>query len=74
MGRTYDEDGRSEPAKKFVCTHPGGNADGRRGRSNWRWCDDLEENVVLFGAETEELMCSQERCGGRLLGWSQPGK
>jgi len=49
MGWTYDEDGRSEPAKKALCTHPGGNADGRRGRSKWRWCDELEEDVALFG-------------------------
>jgi hypothetical protein len=41
MGRTYDENGKSDPAKKVLCTiqkemQIGGEADRRRSRPKWR--------------------------------------
>jgi hypothetical protein len=35
----------SYPAKKGICTKPGGNGD-RRGRPKLRWCDELEEDFA----------------------------
>jgi hypothetical protein len=55
----------SDPAKKVICTKPGG-SEVRRGRPMLRWCDELKEDVaqVFFFIEIVELMHSQERSGG----------
>jgi hypothetical protein len=34
------------PAKKVLCTKPGGNGDRRRGRPKLWWCDELEEDFA----------------------------
>jgi hypothetical protein len=39
----------SDPAKKVLCTKPGGNGD-RRGRPKLRWCDELHDEPQA-GAE-----------------------
>jgi hypothetical protein len=36
----------SDPAKKVICTKPGGNGDRRGGRTKLRWCDELEEDIA----------------------------
>jgi hypothetical protein len=39
----------SDPAKKVLCTKPGGYGDRRRGRPKLRWCDELEEFITQVG-------------------------
>jgi len=39
----------SDPAKKVLSNKPGGNAGIRRGRTQCRWCDELEGGVAKFG-------------------------
>jgi hypothetical protein len=39
----------SDPAKKVLCNKPVGNADIRRGKRKWRWCDKLEGGVPKVG-------------------------
>jgi hypothetical protein len=39
----------SDPAMKVLCNKQGGNADIRRGRQKWRWCDELEGGVARSG-------------------------
>jgi len=34
------------PAKKVLCTKPGGTGDRRRGRPKLRWCNELEEDFA----------------------------
>jgi hypothetical protein len=40
------------PAKKVLCTKPGGNEDRRSGRPKLRMCDELEEVVARAGCRT----------------------
>jgi hypothetical protein len=49
MGWTCDEDGRSDPAKKVLCTKPGRSGYGRRGTPKLRWCNKLEEDFLWDG-------------------------
>jgi hypothetical protein len=39
----------SDPARKVLCTKPGGIGDRKRGRPKLRWCDELEEDVARVG-------------------------
>ena len=38
-----------DPANKVFCTKPGRNGDRRGGRPQLRWCNELEEDIALFG-------------------------
>jgi len=38
----------SDPAKKVLCTRPGGNGCRKRGRPKLRWCDEFKD-VVRVG-------------------------
>jgi hypothetical protein len=38
----------SGPARKVLCTKPGGIGDSKNGRPKLRWCDELDEYVVRF--------------------------
>ena len=39
----------NDSANKVLCTKPAGNAERRRDKPTLRWCDELEEDVVLVG-------------------------
>ena len=39
----------SDPAKKVLCSIPGGSGDRRRDRRKLRRCDELEEDVARVG-------------------------
>jgi hypothetical protein len=40
---------KSDSTKKVLCARAGGSGDRRRGRTKLRFCDELEEHVVLIG-------------------------
>jgi hypothetical protein len=56
----------SDPAKKVLCTKPGGNGDRRKGRPKLRWCYELQD-YAQNGVEIGELISSEERSGGKSL-------
>jgi hypothetical protein len=46
----------SDPARKVLCTEPGGIGGRKRGRLNLRWCgDELEEDVERVGCRNCRL-------------------
>ena len=40
---------KSDSAKKFRCTKPGGSEDTRRGRPKLWWCDEVDDDVIGVG-------------------------
>lgn len=58
-----DENGRSDPEKKILCTKLGGNVD-RRDRLKLRLRNKFEGDVKHVGCRNCRLMCSQEWSGG----------
>jgi hypothetical protein len=61
-------------AKKFLCTKPGGNGDGR-GRSKLRWCDELEEDFALVDCRNWRTNAQSREKWQKLMeeGQSHPG-
>lgn len=62
MAWTCDEDGRSDPAKKDLCTKPGGSGDRTSGRTKLMWCKQLEEYIawvwcrnVIINAQSKDM-------------------
>jgi hypothetical protein len=46
---------KSDPAKKVLCTKPGGIGVRERGRPQLRWCGELEEDVTQAGCRNWRL-------------------
>jgi hypothetical protein len=57
-----------DPAKKVLCTKPGGNEDRRRGRPKLRMCDELEEVVARAGCRTWRINAQARTEWRKLIG------
>ena len=63
------------PAKKDLCTKPGGNGDRRRGRPKLRWCNELKEDFTQVGCRNWRTNAQSREKWRKLIeeGKSHPG-